>query len=77
MPFQAQKMDRKSHLTVRIINAFIHFKHESCSNDAVGAKLAWNKAKGRLRSSDLESAWSIDLHKCYEQMVFTSWMTFV
>jgi hypothetical protein len=40
-------------------------------------KLTWNKANGRLRSSDFVSARSVDLRERYAQTVFTFWTTLV
>jgi hypothetical protein len=73
-----QKMGHRSHFTVGGIISFLNlFRHKNCSNDAIGAKLTWNKDKGPLRSSDLESARKVDLRKHSAQTVFTFWTTLV
>jgi hypothetical protein len=71
-PFRSQKTRGG------IIDFLIHFKHSlKLFKYAIGAKLTWNKANGRLRSSDLESARSVDLRERYAQTVFTFWTTLV
>jgi hypothetical protein len=72
-----QKIYHRSHFTVGgIIDFLIHFKDSLklfkwCNQ----CWLTWNKANGRVRSSDLEWARNVDLVERYEQTVFTFWTT--
>jgi hypothetical protein len=59
------------------ISIFILNTHKGCSNDAVNAKLPWNKANGQLSLSNVESARSVHLLERYAKTVFTFWTTFV
>jgi uncharacterized membrane protein len=60
-----------------LIFTFILSIDKSHSNGAVDMKLPWNKANGRLRSSELQSMRNVDMLERYAQMVFTFWMTFI
>jgi hypothetical protein len=61
-----------------IIYFLIYFKHSlKLFKWWIETKLTWNKANGRLRSSDLESARSVYLRERYAQTVFTFWTTLV
>jgi hypothetical protein len=75
--FKKRITDSTSQSAGLSIFLFILNSHWSCLNDAVGAKLNWNVANGRLRSSNFESARSVGLRERYAQTVFTFWTTLV